>query len=255
MSAGALLGAGIFVAWSLVLGVRLLRLARRTRGLPELAMGVAFVASGGIGFALQILAQAPGSLPAAWNVPAMAGGKLAVQLGVACQALFTWRVFRREAGWARGLFVAAVVALAGISVGYALAGGLGDPAYSGPWFWLESAAQMLATGWGAVEALRYHALMRRRVRLGLADPVIANRFLLWGVAIGAGVVAIAVGPVIHAIGVESPWTPLLIGVAGSVAVISALAYWLTFFPPSAYRRLVARRAEVRAGTVFGFAER
>lgn len=204
-------------------------------------MGIAFVA-GGLALAFQVGAQTPGWLPDGRGAHAMAGGKLAAQLGVACQALFTWRVFRREERWARTFFLGVLLGLATISAGYALAGGLGDFAYSGPWFWLESAAQTLATGWGAVEALRYHALMRRRVRVGLADPVVANRFLLWGIAIGAGVVAIGVGPLIHAIGVASLWTPPLIGLAGSVAVVSAVAYWLTFFPPEAYRRFVMRRA-------------
>jgi hypothetical protein len=243
MPLGALLGAAIFVTWSLVLGARLLEMARRTRGLPELAMGTAFVASGGVGFALQIAAQTPDLLSPLASARAMAAGKLCVQLGVGCQALFTWRVFRPDRAWAARWFAAVVVSLAAISAGYAASGHLGDPVYSGVWFWLESLAQMIATGWGAAEALRFHRLMRRRLRLGLADPVVTNRFLVWGVAIGAGVLAIAVGPLIHAIGVESPCTPYLLGLAGAVAVTSALGYWLTFFPPASYRHLVVRRAE------------
>lgn len=240
---GALVGAGIFVLWSFLLGGRLLILARRNRGLPELAMGVAFIVSGGIGFALQIAAQAPelsgGSAPAA-----MAAGKVCVQLGVCCQALFTWRVFRAGEAWACGLFLFLLGAGVSIPVGYGLAGQLGDPGYSGVWFWLEAVFQMGATGWGAVEALHYWSAMRRRQRIGLADPVLVNRFLLWGVAIGAGVVAIAVGPLIHSIGVESRATPFLIGMAGFVAVLSAFGYWLTFFPPRWYRSWLVRRAAV-----------
>lgn len=234
MGWSTLLGAGIFVAWSFFLGGRLLWLGGRARRLPELAIGVAFVASGGAGFALQIAAQAPGALSPGAADAAMAAGKLCVQLGVACQALFTWRVFQPHRAWARALFAGFGLALAGVSAGYAASGNLGDHTYSGPWFWLEAAVQLPALAWGALESLRYYARMRRRLALGLADPVVTNRFLLWGVAIGAGVVAAAVGPLIHALGVESPYTPALLGLAGFVALLSAGGYWLTFFPPAAY---------------------
>ncbi|MFK7894917.1 MAG: hypothetical protein AB8G23_03725 [Myxococcota bacterium] len=40
--------------------------------------------------------------------------------------------------------------------------------------------------WGFCEALRYYAQMRRRLTLGLADPVVANRFLPSGMALSAG---------------------------------------------------------------------
>src|SRR5262249_38139567 len=35
--------------------------------------------------------------------------------------------------------------------------------------------------WTAIEGFVHHRLALRRLALGLADPVIANRFLLWGV--------------------------------------------------------------------------
>jgi hypothetical protein len=39
---------------------------------------------------------------------------------------------------------------------------------------------------GSIEALRYWSMLRRRMRLGLADAVVANRFFLWGIAAAAG---------------------------------------------------------------------
>ena len=41
---------------------------------------------------------------------------------------------------------------------------------------------VLAFAWGGFEALRYFFLLRRRQALGLADPVVTNRFLLWAIA-------------------------------------------------------------------------
>ena len=35
--------------------------------------------------------------------------------------------------------------------------------------------------WTSVESLTWWRRMHRRVALGLADPVVANRFFLWGV--------------------------------------------------------------------------
>ena len=230
---------GVASTW---VGLRLVLLWWSTRQLPELLIGIAFLASGAVGFALQILAQTEGLLGFEDRPTAMAAGKLCVQLGVGCQALFTWQVFRRKDTWAHAFALALLVALAAVSIGYGTAGQLGNPVYSGLWFWLEVVFQMLAAGWGAVESLRYYAAMRRRLRIGLVDPVLANRFLLWGLAIGAGVAAIGVGGLIHAVGVETPYTPFLIGLAGTVALISAVGYWLTFFPPAAYLRLVKRRA-------------
>src|SRR4030095_10405499 len=55
-----LLGIAGSIAFSLacaVVGVRLLLLARRTRHAPELAMGVAFVSSGAVGFTFTVVAD------------------------------------------------------------------------------------------------------------------------------------------------------------------------------------------------------
>jgi hypothetical protein len=122
LGAVALLGFAAFVAVSLSVGLRLLRLASRTRELPELAIGVALFA-GGVGYSLFILMFS-----------------LRANL-----AMF-------EASGHRGPFV----------------------------FWLFNAAGAAAYAWSAFEAFRYHGLLRRRVRVGLARPEIANRFLLLG---------------------------------------------------------------------------
>ena len=50
------IGFGSFLAVSLAVGTRLLLLARRTRRLPELAMGLNFLLAGFIGYALLVAA-------------------------------------------------------------------------------------------------------------------------------------------------------------------------------------------------------
>ena len=74
--------------------------------------------------------------------------------------------------------------------------GFAEPLRLGPGGTLTSALCTANLLWGAVESLRYYALMRRRLRLGLADPLVTNRFLLWGLGIGAA----GVGSLISVVG-------------------------------------------------------
>ena len=51
-------------------------------------------------------------------------------------------------------------------------------------------SERVSSLWGAAESLRYFSMMRRRAKLGLADPLVTNRFLLWGLGIGAAMVGL-----------------------------------------------------------------
>ncbi len=46
-------------------------------------------------------------------------------------------------------------------------------------------ARIVPTAWACYESLRYYRSMHRRQTLGLADPIVANRFLLWSIWTGA----------------------------------------------------------------------
>ncbi len=158
-----------------------------------------------------------------------------------CQVLFTWRVFRRDRGWAVASFCGVVAALAAISLGGVWSGTLGDRDYSGPWFLLQVAVHVLALAWGALESLLYWTRMRRRLGLGLADAVVTNRFLVWGVAIAAGALAVAAEGVLHVLPDVGPQGTIA-SICASFGAISMLGYCLTFFPPRAYCRWLAARA-------------
>ena len=62
-----LVGFGAFLAVSAVVGFRLLLLARRTRRLPELAIGLNFVFAGLVGYGLLIAAESLRVLPPPWD--------------------------------------------------------------------------------------------------------------------------------------------------------------------------------------------
>jgi hypothetical protein len=83
--------------------------------------------------------------------------------------------------------------------------------------------------------------MQRRARIGLVEPAVVNRVLLWGIGSlaafamsGYGLLTrVALGPV------QSDGMRL---VSSALGMIAAVAIWLAFFPPAAYRRRVARSA-------------
>jgi hypothetical protein len=241
-----LVGVALYVGLNLGIGVRLLRIGWSRGSVPELAVGIGFVTGGALGAALQVLAQTRELLPAVYAGATLAFSKLCVHVAVLAQGLFTWHVFRRESAWARRFFLASVALWAAISIGYALAGGIVDADYSGPWFWLEYAAQATVIAWSAFEPLHYAGKMRRRLRLGLADPVVADRFVLFGSAQCMGLVALAMGPAIHLVRDEDATRPL-IGVAAALGTGGTLLIRLTFLPPAPYLAWVRRRAERAAG--------
>jgi len=102
---------------------------------------------------------------------------------------------------------------------------------------VDYAGRLILYGWATYESLRQYALARRRVRIGLTEPLVANRFLLWGIGTSA-----ALGIWLHAFWSELLRRPdptetyLVITALGSAC---ALAIWLAFFPPRAYRAWLA----------------
>ena len=84
------------------------------------------------------------------------------------------------------------------------------------------------------EATRYYKMMKKRVQLGLADPVVTNRFLLWALAAAGGVMMMltSVPPVI-APGSQNPLMALDLFAFFGCAF--SIIYGLAFFPPTRYR--------------------
>ncbi len=231
-------GVSAFVLVSLVVGLRLIALSRRAHRLPGLSIGLAFLLSGCVGFPLLFAALAlPGSLGASLSW-VQASGLVSVDLGALALWVFTWRTFRPAERWATAL-VAGAGATLGVSFAMqAFGSGFAVPVRSGPWFWIAFATRALSLLWTAFEALRYHGLMQRRRRLGLAEPLLANRFLLWGVSALAGVAMSGLSGLTIAIApAAEPGVVAALRLAGSgCGLVAAAATWLAFLPPAAYRR-------------------
>ena len=93
--------------------------------------------------------------------------------------------------------------------------------------------------WVGVEGLACYTRAIKRVKLGLSDPLLANRFLLWGL-FGATQVCTMVVEIPMNIGFEtrgifSTWPDATIG---ALEILTIAIVWLGFFPPAAYRRWI-----------------
>jgi hypothetical protein len=109
---------------------------------------------------------------------------------------------------------------------------------------LRSTLQIGCLLWGAAESFAYWLKMRRRVKIGLADPVVSNRFLMWAIGAFAAGWGTAVGTVAQIVtGVattELGWVMVSSSMHGLVA---AIAIALAFIPPGFYVRYIQASAE------------
>ncbi|MFQ5417957.1 MAG: hypothetical protein ACE5FL_13030 [Myxococcota bacterium] len=231
----ALLGIGVLamIAACVVVGTRLLWLSTRTRRSPEFLLGTAFVLLGGIGYPLAIAARGgPGGSPSP--------GLLRLALGfqdVACLAMYaaTWQTFHSGSRSAGGITALAAVGFGASVMGVA---GSGSPDH-GAWYYIGFALRAGCFGWAAVESHRYQRLLKRRLRIGLGDAVVADRFRLWTIS----TVAIFLGFGIFLVGhlttdnvAPAGW---VLAATSAVSLTAAACMWLAFVPPAAYVRRVS----------------
>lgn len=236
---GALLG-GSFVVASLAVGLRLVWLWRRTRKSPELLVGSGLLLLAVLGYPLMTVARKALALAEPTRIGLAAASGVAQAAGGLMLVLFVWRVFRPETRWARGIALAFAAGAGALVVA--------QTAAAGWWVWITqergawAAARWLflvPIGWGALESLRYWRLLRRRLRLGLADPVLVDRFRLFGVSMAFGLLSNLGAVALQIAGIELVGTAIGT-VAVSPALVAAVALWLAFLPPRAYLERVRR---------------
>jgi hypothetical protein len=243
-----LFGVGVFLVTCLAVGGKMLLLAGRTRRAPELALGLSLFLSGGLGGILLFVGQSRSEALGDFALGVRGAGLLCLSAGAIALWCFTWRVFRPQERWAAALFAVACAAVVAGFVGEAVTGDFATKRFANAWSWLGLSGRSLAYLWAGLESLRYHRLMQRRLRAGLADNLVVNRFLLWGVGAlaawgiyGVVLVNIAVGAAdaVDA-GVFHSLVPALI--TSALGCASGVAMGLAFFAPRAYHRWVRERA-------------
>ena len=218
-----------------VIGVRLLALAWRTRKAPEFLIGASFVFAGTLASLIDIVRQSIQGSPETAAVLIIAS-RFFLQLGVACVATFTWRVYRLGDAGGRVLFAVIVGSLVLGFLGETWQGSPERGAMPGSWFFFALAARIAAYTWASVESFRYWQQLRLRARIGLSDPLVTNRVLLW--SIGTFLILILwLRSLLQALNGDLGVTQQDFFVT-IVVVVCAAAMWLAFFPPDAWKRLI-----------------
>jgi hypothetical protein len=224
--AAQLLAGVLFV----VAGGRLIRLSRRTGEAPERLLGLYFALTGAayLGWVMPVVAQGPiGEAAdfAAWIVYCV---------GVVPYLMFSRSVFRPDSRWAQWLIIGCVAALV-VSTSVLTLNGDRYPGLDNPFFWVQWLGYTLPCLWMALESFLCRRSATRRGRIGLGDPIVANRYLLLTLFGGFQVLAclsdILMANDLAADQAASYAADLILG-GFELAGIAAL--WLAFFPSTAY---------------------
>ncbi len=228
---------------------RLFALARRSRAVPERLLAVAFGGLFCVGYPMAGASRAPALALTAEGSLLFMLGAIGMVVGVSALGRFPYVVFRPGVTWARMLAVA-----------IALSGGVGGLGCAVAVTFARTREEMVANIqvwalalvgavcgaylWNAVESIRYYRNMKRRVPLGLATVENTHRFLLWALASGTSVVAVAAIGVIRASG-TAILNPTPMAIISCTTFVTSTCWCLAFFMPDAYRRVVL--AEEPAG--------
>jgi len=240
----------LYTSAAAVVGTRLLLRSWRLRVVPELLIGLTYFTAGAIGYPFYVLAAAlPGrsfSLTALWV------GWIGIVFGCSCSLFFTAKIFRPGSRWA--LTAASMGSLALVVTGAKLlfeSTSASDPIALAETTLLCTEATVLVLGlgymWTAFEGMRHYRMMRRRMALGLADPVTANRFLLWAFSGAVSMVWNGIAWVYLLAGEDIAAAPVPVFAISLSGVMNAVLLILVFMPPVWYTNWLARTA--RAGTL------
>jgi hypothetical protein len=220
----------------LIAGIRLLRLASRTEETPERLLGLLFVFTGisFLAYQLSVVVQNQ----AFWT-PFNFAGRLLYLPAPFILTIFTREVFRGESPWASWIvYGCAALLLVGVT-GSVMVGDWEGFSVSNRWFWLEWLGYTLPFGWAGAESLIQWGRARRRLRLGLSEPLVCNRLLLWGM-FGTTQVVTSLGTLGQYAAYEraSVFTVGWDFMLGACEILSVALIWLVFFPPVFYRNWI-----------------
>jgi hypothetical protein len=177
----------------------------------------------------------------------LAAGHLAISAGLWCLAGFSWLTFGRRSPWRRRLAIGLGGALSGAYLAQWIFDGFS--VVPGPATLTALACRIACMGWISIETAAYHGALRRRQRLGLADPLVANRVLLWSLWTGAIAILMLAGAILRVVSVEDPGLATAIyrsvpflSLTAVLSLVAAVALWLSFLPPQPYRDWIEHRA-------------
>ena len=229
------------------LAVTVLHQARRTPGAPEFWAGIYFLGAA-TGMPLRLIGASflGKDLALAEAINGVGHlGLLGASIGL---TVFTWRVFHQGSQTVRTVAFALMAAQV-MTTAITLFGGF---------LTSEDSLSVIATNgmrvvpswWACFESLRYWRNMRRRNSIGLADPIVTNRFALWAIWTGAFatlptlalilrvVVPLWLGDTQQGPGEQLAVLTSLLSVLRiamlMTGIVGAVALVLSFFPPQRY---------------------
>jgi hypothetical protein len=249
MPAFAAIAGGIALVVGWIVTARLFALARRTGAPPERVLAIAFSGLFCVGYPLSAVSRMPGLVETNEGSLLFTIGMIGVGIGTTALCGFPQLVFRPGRRWAlwlrNGTAVGGLVAVAGCAVAVATAADRAQMIEATrPWALGVVGAIGIPFLWNAIESTLYYRRMRRRLAIGLADPVTTHRFLLWALASwvsSAQVVAIAL---LRGVGIPTV-SPLPMSIIAIAALVSSCCWWLAFLMPTAYQARIAAESHAR----------
>jgi hypothetical protein len=225
-----------------VLGARLVWLGVRSRSATEWLLGLTFLIWS-LSYALWLF---PIVVPSqsALESQLLIASRLTSNLGGVGFGIFPLLAFRRGSTWAKWLSTSIAICLIVGSVGSFW---VGDPEGLEPlsnlWWWFDWIGEIVPAIWIGVEGLHHYGTSGTRVRLGLCEPIVRHRYLLWGLA---GVFwtlldFVVVGQYVEYWATRS-WSTTLDRFVGFCEIAALGMIWLVFFSPRFYRRWIAGAA-------------
>lgn len=234
----------LFCLVNVIVGLRLLWLAWKSRGQEELYLALTYLLAGGFGWSLVLVSAVAAQRgdPASQESFARLG-LLSTNLGCLAHAVFVSLVFRRETRWGMAVVGALALVLAGTFLHNSILQGQTFPGPQEPIQWLGTAARNGIFLWAGVEAFNYYRKLKRREKLGLGDPVVANRVWLWGAGAVATTVLATTASVGYVVAVDAAeFTRQATPIYLACVLAAGTSSWLAFLPPKRYLDWVTRRA-------------
>jgi hypothetical protein len=232
------IAAGIFY---LIASLRLIRLSRRNGERPELLLGLYFGLSG----LYYVAYNLPGVLGIdSWTAPIEITIEWIYVVGVFPYLFFIRSVFRPDDAWAGWVVViASVFLLVGIAV--QTADGRMNLGFDDPGFLAEWVGYTTPCVWMSWEAARYWRSARKRARIGVCPPEVANRYLLLALFGGFQVLACLADLYwAHDRNVSDSISMVSDALLGGTEIASVALLWLAFFPPRFFTNWIIRRAVI-----------
>ncbi|MEM6732861.1 MAG: hypothetical protein AAF658_14985 [Myxococcota bacterium] len=216
----------------LILGARLLWLARITRGAAETSIGIAFFLDA---FA-QVAGAVAGELDGVARIATQTASLTLTLIATGALYLGVVRVFEQHRPWLLKASWGVVLAVAAAQAFVFVATGPDLDAQFITARWVNRGFSAFTFVWAVAASLGARSACLRQMKLGLSSRLEAARFLLWALAAIAFLIVLALLFARDVLGMPSTVTAIA---HPFLAVACVTAVWWTFFPPRwLERRLV-----------------